>query len=89
MEHGWALAMAAVTLGGILMGYRVAFVLGGSAALFILLTDTPVAFFNLILSRIYATAISNWILVAVPMFILMGYLLEKSGVAEGDRCIGQ
>lgn len=77
-----ALAMALVTLAGILAGYRVAFVLAGSAALFILLSDTPVAFFNLLLSRIYATALSNWILVAVPMFILLGYILEKTGVAE-------
>ncbi len=82
MEHMTALAMALVTLGAILAGYRVAFVLAGSAALFILVSDIPIAFFNLILSRIYATALSNWILVAVPMFILMGYILEKSGVAE-------
>ena len=82
MEHGMALAMAVVTLAGILAGYRVAFVLAGSAALFILISDTPLAFFNLLLSRIYATALSNWILVAVPMFILLGYILEKTGVAE-------
>lgn len=82
MESPLAIAMAAVTLAGILMGYRVAFVLAGSAALFILISDTPVAFFKLILSRIYASALSNWILVAVPMFILMGYILEKTGVAE-------
>ncbi len=82
MEHPLALAMAIVTLGGILAGYRIAFVLAGSSALFILLSDTPVAFFKLLLSRVYASALSNWILVAVPMFILMGYILEKTGVAE-------
>ena len=77
-----ALAMALVTLAGILAGYRVAFVLAGSAALFIVISDTPLAFVNLLLSRIYASALSNWILVAVPMFILLGYILEKTGVAE-------
>jgi tripartite ATP-independent transporter DctM subunit len=82
MEHGVALAMAFVALIGILAGYRVAFVLAGSAALFILLTDTPTSFFKLILSRIYSNVLSNWLLVAIPMFIFMGLLLEKSGVAE-------
>ena len=82
IEHGTAILMATVTLAGILAGYRVAFVLAGSAALFILLSDTPVSFFKLILSRIYANVLSNWLLVAIPMFIFMGFLLEKSGVAE-------
>lgn len=76
------LSMALVTLGGILLGYRVAFVLAGSAALFILLGGLPGAFFNLIVSRIYANVLSNWLLVAIPMFIFMGLILERSGVAE-------
>jgi tripartite ATP-independent transporter DctM subunit len=76
------LAMAALTLAGILAGYRVAFVLAGSAALFILVSDLPIAFFNLIVSRIYANVLTNWLLVAIPMFIFMGLILEKSGVAE-------
>lgn len=81
-EHGLAIAMAAVTLTGILMGYRVALVLGGAAALFILFTDTPVSFFKLLLSRVSSNVLSNWLLVAIPMFIFMGHVLEKSGVAE-------
>jgi len=76
------LAMAAITLGAILAGYRVAFVLAGSAAVFILISDLPLAFFKLIISRIYANVLSNWLLVAIPMFIFMGLILEKSGVAE-------
>lgn len=76
------LAMAALTLGGILAGYRVAMVLAGSAAIFILVSDLPVAVFNLLVSRIYANVLSNWLLVAVPMFIFMGLILETSGVAE-------
>ncbi|SMF47679.1 TRAP transporter, DctM subunit [Tistlia consotensis] len=82
METALPLAMAAVTLAGILAGYRVAFVLAGSAALFILLGGLPTAFFNLIVSRIYANVLSNWLLVAIPMFIFMGLVLEKSGAAE-------
>ena len=76
------LAMAALTLAGILAGYRVAMVLAGSAALFILASDLPIAYFNLLVSRIYANVLSNWLLVAVPMFIFMGLILETSGVAE-------
>ena len=75
-------AMAIVVLSGILAGYRVGMVLAGSAALFILISDLPVAFFNLLVSRVYANVLSNWLLVAVPMFIFMGLLLELSGVAE-------
>ncbi|WP_044007084.1 TRAP transporter large permease [Jannaschia sp. CCS1] len=76
------LAMAALTLTGILAGYRIGMVLAGAAALFILISDLPVAYFNLLVSRIYANVLSNWLLVAIPMFILMGLILEISGVAE-------
>ena len=76
------LAMAALTLFGILAGYRVGMVLAGSAAIFILLSDLPIAFFNLLVSRIYANVLSNWLLVAIPMFIFMGLVLEISGVAQ-------
>lgn len=77
-----ALLMAIVTLAGILAGYRTGFVLAGVAALFILISDLPIAYFNLLVSRIYANVLSNWLLVAIPMFIFMGLVLEKSGVAE-------
>ncbi|MDM8167734.1 TRAP transporter large permease subunit [Roseovarius sp.] len=81
-ETALPLAMAVLTLAGILAGYRVAMVLAGSAALFILVSDLPTAYFNLLTSRIYANVLSNWLLVAIPMFIFMGLVLEKSGVAE-------
>lgn len=76
------LAMAGLTLCAVLLGYRVGMVLAGSAALFILVSDLPIAFFNLLVSRIYANVLSNWLLVAIPMFIFMGLILEVSGVAE-------
>lgn len=76
------LSMAGLTLGAILLGYRVGMVLAGSAALFILVSDLPIAFFNLLTSRVYANVLSNWLLVAIPMFIFMGLVLEVSGVAE-------
>lgn len=82
METLLPISMAVVTLGTILIGYRVAFVLAGSAAIFIVVGGLPSAFFNLIVSRIYANVLTNWLLVAIPMFIFMGLILERSGVAE-------
>ncbi len=76
------LSMAFLTLAGILAGCRVGMVLAGAAAIFILVSDLPTAFFNLLVSRIYANVLSNWLLVAVPMFIFMGLVLEVSGTAE-------
>jgi len=81
-EEMLPLAMAALTLTGILAGYRVGMVLAGAAAIFILVSDLPTAFFSILVSRIYANVLSNWLLVAIPMFIFMGLILETSGVAE-------
>lgn len=82
MTYGLVILMALSTLAAILAGYRIAFVLAGSAAAFILISDLPLAFFNLIVTRVYANVLSNWLLVAIPMFVFMGLVLEKSGVAE-------
>ena len=67
-------------------GYPVAFVLGGIAIFFggigiLLDVFHPVQFFNL-LPRIWGGVAANPILVAVPMFIFMGTMLERSGVAN-------
>jgi tripartite ATP-independent transporter DctM subunit len=67
-------------------GYPVAFVLGGIAIFFGaigILFDVfqPMQFFNL-LPRIWGGVAANPILVAVPMFIFMGTVLERSGVAN-------
>ncbi len=68
------------------VGYPVAFVLGAVAVFFGWLgiafdMFAPVQFANL-LPRVYGQAVENQVLVAVPMFIFMGVILEKSGVAE-------
>lgn len=82
MEALLPIAMAVLTLAGILLGYRVALVLAGSSALFILVSELPLSFFGLIVSRIYSNVIANWLLVAIPMFIFMGLVLERAGIAE-------
>lgn len=76
------LMMVALLFAGILSGYPVALVLGGVSTLFLLLSDLPLVFANLMLTRIYANALSNWLYVAIPMFILMGLLLERTGLAR-------
>ena len=67
-------------------GYPVAFVLPGVAMSFGLLGMAvadfrPIEFYNIVL-RAWGTAASNLLLVAVPMFIYMGIMLERSRVAE-------
>lgn len=68
------------------IGYPVAFVLGAVGIFFGLIgvyfgVYQMVQFANL-LPRIYGQAVENQVLVAVPMFVFMGTVLEKSGVAE-------
>ncbi|MGE4010618.1 MAG: TRAP transporter large permease subunit [Alphaproteobacteria bacterium] len=75
------LLMLVVMLLGILLGYPVAFSLGGAAAIFLLVSDLPASFFNLMASRVYANAVSNWLLVCIPRFGFMGLILERSGTA--------
>ena len=67
-------------------GFPVAFVLGGVGLGFGFLgmafdVFSFIEFFNII-SRIWGGVCENLILVAVPMFIFMGTMLERSGVAN-------
>ncbi|MGP9790961.1 TRAP transporter large permease [Roseinatronobacter sp. NSM] len=67
-------------------GYPIAFVLGGVALLFAVLGDTLGSFrlsqLTLIPLRIYGSTMESLVLVAIPMFIFMGTMLEKSGAAK-------
>ncbi|WP_421763528.1 TRAP transporter large permease [Ekhidna sp.] len=64
----------------ILFGYPVAFTLGGLSVLVGLIVF-DMDFFYLLSLRIYGT-MQNFVLLAVPLFIFMGIMLEKSGIAE-------
>lgn len=64
----------------ILSGYPVAFVLGGVSTVFGLIFIGP-EIFNFLPLRVMGT-MSNLMLIAVPLFIYMGIMLEKSGLAE-------
>ncbi len=67
-------------------GYPVAFVLGGVGLLFWLFAvaigvENDHSFF-LVVSRIFGGVVSKLVLVAIPMFIFMGTMLERSGIAR-------
>ena len=64
----------------ILMGYPVAFTLGGLSVIVGYVALGP-SFFNFLPSRIMGV-MSNYVLMAVPLFVYMGIMLEKSGIAE-------
>jgi len=64
----------------ILLGYPVAFTLGGLSVIVGLIVF-DIDFFYLLSLRVYGT-MQNFVLLAVPLFIFMGMMLEKSGIAE-------
>lgn len=82
----------------LLIGYPVAFSLGGTAVIFMLIGSDfipmtiglelpwePVfrmARLNILPQRMFGTIMDNYTLVAVPFFVFMGVMLEKSGLAE-------
>lgn len=79
-------------LGFLLLGVPVGFSLGGASVIttavgvasdFIFGSFSGLDFqvFSLVVNRIYGL-MGNWVLVALPMFILMGNFLDKSGLAE-------
>jgi tripartite ATP-independent transporter DctM subunit len=69
----------------LLAGYPVAFTLGGTALAFTLIGDATgtfdPAFLEALPNRLYGI-ISNQILIAVPLFVFMGVMLERSKIAD-------
>ena len=77
-----ALVMFVVALFLLLLGIPVAFAFGGVAMMFaFIIPDLGFDVFNILPFRIYGI-MSNTTLMAVPLFIMMGLILEKSGMAE-------
>lgn len=79
------LVMFVAVIGLLLTGYPVAFALGGTALLFAFLGHLLGAFdFSLMQAlpqRIYGV-MTNEVLIAIPLFVFMGAMLERSKVAE-------
>ncbi|MHA1571175.1 MAG: TRAP transporter large permease, partial [Alphaproteobacteria bacterium] len=80
-----AVSMFAATIFMVLIGFPVAFTLAGTALMFALLGHVLGAFdFALFwgLSSRYFGIMTNEVLVAVPLFVFMGVMLERSQLAE-------
>ena len=82
-----AIVLFGIVFISILNGYPVAFTLGGISMLFAIGVSIfapeyfPVSTFNILPLRIMGT-IDNYVLMAIPLFVFMGVMLEKSGLAE-------
>jgi len=66
---------------GLLLGHPLAFVLGGLAVIFGFIGWGP-GCFGIFMNRIYGI-MDNYILIAIPLFIFMAQILDRSGVSEG------
>jgi tripartite ATP-independent transporter DctM subunit len=81
-----ALIMFVVMFFIIFCGYPVAYVLGGSALIFAMigwgLGEFNLVKLNSILLRMWGGVAVDPVLVSLPMFIFMGAILERSGVAK-------
>ncbi|MEO1308861.1 MAG: TRAP transporter large permease subunit, partial [Pseudomonadota bacterium] len=71
---------------GMFSGLPVAVVLGGITFFFaviaIALGEMRLVQISLLPNRIFGGSVDNIVLIAVPLFIFMGVLLEKSRIAE-------
>ncbi|NNC98213.1 MAG: TRAP transporter large permease subunit [Gammaproteobacteria bacterium] len=80
-----ALVLFALVICVLLFGYPVAFSLGGTALLFafvgVIFGFFELSFLEAMPSRILGI-MTNETLVAVPLFVFMGVMLERSGIAE-------
>ena len=87
-----AMAMFGSFIALVFTGFPVAWILGGLAVMFtafaiVLNVDFAIpialdwAYTSLTVDRIW-NVMENWVMVALPMFILMGLLLDRSGIAN-------
>ena len=74
------LALFATFMILLLTGLPIAWAMGATASIFTLILFNP-AVMNMTVTRIYILS-GNYALVAVPLFIFMGTILQKSGVTE-------
>ena len=91
VREGLAVLMFGAFIVGILSGFPVAWVLGGVAVLFTMIaivvetdlgyhTGVDWSYASLVVDRVW-DLMDNWVLVALPMFVCMGLLLDRAGIA--------
>ncbi|MFT7659627.1 MAG: tripartite ATP-independent transporter DctM subunit [Gammaproteobacteria bacterium] len=87
-----AIALFIAFIGLIFVGFPIAWLMGGLAIIFTAISvfsdnylDTffgvDWGYTSIVVARIYAV-MNNWVLVALPMFVFMGIMMDKSGIAE-------
>ncbi|MEZ5763989.1 MAG: TRAP transporter large permease subunit [Xanthobacteraceae bacterium] len=80
-----SIALVVLVCGALMAGYPAALTLGGISFAFALAANAfdlfPIGILNALPSRIYGV-ITNETLMAIPLFIFMGVMLERSRVAE-------
>ncbi|MBV1900876.1 MAG: TRAP transporter large permease subunit, partial [Kordiimonadaceae bacterium] len=80
------ISMFVVLVGLLMTGFPVAFTLGGVGLLFGLIGNAlgvlDLTFLEILPNRLFGNVIRNELLFAVPLFVAMGVILEKSNVAE-------
>jgi tripartite ATP-independent transporter DctM subunit len=87
MSLEWlAIVMFVLFLTLLLVGYPVAFSFAGTAIVFFLIGlaagEIRLAVLNLLFNRWFADSVSNFTFLAIPFFVFMGAVFEKSGLAE-------
>lgn len=76
-----ALVMSGLLLLGLFMGHPLALVLGGTAVLGAFIADRPQVL-NIVISRVFGDVLDNYVLIAIPLFVLMARFLSDSGVTD-------
>ncbi len=86
IREALVIMMVLGTFACLLGGFPVAFTLSGSALLFGLVAYAfglfDASFLGAMPQRIFGGAMTNEVLLAVPLFVFMGVMLERSKVAE-------
>jgi len=77
-----AIVMICVLLGFVIIGFPVAFVLAGIGVIVSLAVYGVGPTVGMVTNNTY-DVMKNWALVAIPLFVYMGVVLEKAGIAEG------
>jgi tripartite ATP-independent transporter DctM subunit len=83
-EIGPEITTAIMLLGvliGVLLGYPLAIAVGALGLIVGAFVFGPRAAFDLYYSRVFEL-LNNYVLLAIPLFVFMGTMLERSGIAE-------
>ncbi|WP_323039527.1 TRAP transporter large permease subunit [Gemmobacter sp.] len=76
-----ALIMAGLLVIGLFMGHPLAFVLGGTAVLGAVIAGKTQVL-GIVINRIFGDVLDNYVLIAIPLFVLMARFLSDSGVTD-------